>query len=300
MSKNDLSEDLRDLLEQYREKMANLSEKEKALMERRIWTIAKLGQTSSRCCYFFMEHLGGTTAMYELRQRMISFGDWFDPLWIRIDSDMTPPTAVKLAQKARKIAATECMSNASALQRVLAEYDSDDMLPTILPNGKIVRKKRAKTKPPTEVTDDVKKFWALLETHASEFLDKCLDQTEPSIKQELRHDFIYQMRAVYDDWRKSINRERKNAKEMAKIRVGRDRIGFACERLGISVPKTGKPVADLDEAKKRYRVLAARYHPDLNKDPNIVKQFHAVNEAWDIVRAYQAQFGEQSNAPQTK
>lgn len=286
------SNTVEELLRQYSESPPK-TEKEKALLERRIWTL--VDDRVNRHCYWFRERIGGKTTEYEMRQRMIGFGDWADPLWDRVEADMTMGTAMHLAQAAKKSAASEGISCKEALEREIAKYDSLENARKV--NGKVVKRKRPFVIPPTEVTDDSKEFWALMESQVREFLDKRLPDVEQSVKQETMQNFVYQVRAVFDDLRRSMHVEARNAKAAAKVRIGRDRIGAACDRLGISPPRAGKPMADLDQARKRYRVLASRYHPDRNAepggiaDPDIIKQYHAVNEAWKIIQAYQSQFG---------
>lgn len=41
--------------------------------------------------------------------------------------------------------------------------------------------------------------------------------------------------------------------------------------------------ASVDEIKRSYRKLAAKYHPDVNKDPNAVEKFKEVQEAWEVL-----------------
>jgi molecular chaperone DnaJ len=49
----------------------------------------------------------------------------------------------------------------------------------------------------------------------------------------------------------------------------------ACKILDLS------PNASADEAKKRYRELTKKYHPDVNKDPDADAKFKKINEAYD-------------------
>ncbi len=53
----------------------------------------------------------------------------------------------------------------------------------------------------------------------------------------------------------------------------------ACSLLGTS------PSEDLDTAKKKYKKLASKLHPDVNKDPNAEANFKELNQAWEIFEA---------------
>lgn len=48
-----------------------------------------------------------------------------------------------------------------------------------------------------------------------------------------------------------------------------------------------------DEAKKKYRELTKKYHPDINKDPNATDTFKKINEAYECVKS-----GKGSDQPQ--
>ena len=43
------------------------------------------------------------------------------------------------------------------------------------------------------------------------------------------------------------------------------------------------PGASQEEIKKAYRVLARKYHPDVNKEPGAEEQFRKINEAYRVL-----------------
>lgn len=56
----------------------------------------------------------------------------------------------------------------------------------------------------------------------------------------------------------------------------------ACKTLGITEGSSK------DDAKKAFRKLAAKYHPDVNKDAGAEDQFKKINEAWRVVDSGQS------------
>jgi len=43
------------------------------------------------------------------------------------------------------------------------------------------------------------------------------------------------------------------------------------------------PSASQEEIKKAYRVLARKYHPDVNKEPGAEERFRKINEAYRVL-----------------
>jgi molecular chaperone DnaJ len=50
----------------------------------------------------------------------------------------------------------------------------------------------------------------------------------------------------------------------------------ACKLLGTT------PSEDIDSAKKKYKKLVAKHHPDVNKEPNAEQVFKEINQAWEV------------------
>lgn len=290
---------LQNLLDEYRRTASSLTEKEKAILERRIWVEVKKTQKYRRYSDWVKDSdVGLSIYKCQNRMAMINSGDWINPLWERIDGESKMPlsTAVKLLKKAKAAAAETGRSGAEVLQEVLDEYDNDeDTIVSTLADGRVFRKKKPKTKIEEprlnghewEVdVENAKKLWALLDTVMGKFLKSRLKGLDQSVREDLTKDFIFQIRAVYEDLMKEVTRHRKDLKREAIIRIGAYKLRQACEALGVPTPKPGDPV-NIQEAKVRYRRLAARFHPDRNAgQENMIKQYHAVNEALETIKMY--------------
>lgn len=53
---------------------------------------------------------------------------------------------------------------------------------------------------------------------------------------------------------------------------------IACEILGVSENDTLKDIT------KKYRKLARKYHPDINKDKDATKKTQQINDAYDYIK----------------
>jgi len=68
----------------------------------------------------------------------------------------------------------------------------------------------------------------------------------------------------------------------------RRQIRNACEVLGISPPRAGKPI-DFTQARRRMHLLAREYHPDLHDgDTHKAELFARVNDAFRVIERFQA------------
>ncbi len=280
---------LQSLIDEHHKTASSLCEKDLAILERKIWIEVKKSRKYNRYIDWINNSGLGSVHKCQSRMTLINSGDCAEPLWDRIANDKMPAfTAVKLLRKARVIVAETGKSEAEAIREVLDEYDNDDNMTTATIGGRTFRRKKPKIKK-TKFSDDtgnVKKLWVSLDAIMTGFLQTRLEGLDESICEDITADFIFQIRAVYEDVMRDVNGHRKDAKQEAIIRIGSYRLRQACESLGVQVPKFGDPV-NLQEAKIRYRKLAARFHPDRNNgQDNMVKQYHAVNEALETIKAY--------------
>jgi hypothetical protein len=73
---------------------------------------------------------------------------------------------------------------------------------------------------------------------------------------------------------------------MGVQRVSRAALARSCEMIGARSP-TQSAKLDLDEAKRCYRKMSARYHPDkTNGDERLTAQYRAVQQAWKTIEQW--------------
>lgn len=277
----------------------DLTEKEKAELEKLLWSLheERAGDRGHRHPWYTREFGGGGGAQFDDRCHLISLGDWVDPLWDEIDKNHMPlTTAIRLARSAKRRALERRVSNKTALQEVLGEYLKGFLRE--LPDGKWVRVPKPKAKVVREGSDknrhpitDAKQLRATIDAIMAEYLDRQLKDVDESVKLDLLKDFTFGLRALYEDLSQAVQKQRRLMRDGSFLQaVSWNRFRNACEVLGVHVTKTKQP--DLEDLRKRYRKLAAQFHPDRNNGAeNMVKQYHAVNEAWECVKDYLRQEG---------
>lgn len=290
---------LNSLMDEYLRTKDSLNEKELALLEYTLWEAAKEtfdGPAPERQRWF-RERFGGHNHSYDQRSRVLSFGDWADPLWERVlHQNMAVATATKLGQKAKTLSEDKGLSNTEALSMVFEDYEHSGYLVTNA-NGKKYRRTRPKArvrKPQKNLTgfldfdvDNTRKFTTTMRAMVSQFIEGRLEGIAPSIKNELVTNFYYCLRILQEDLMRDIKRLRGVQKKLSEPeKPSFYRFKRACEVLGVSVPSPIK-LPNLRNLKKRYWSRAARFHPDRNNgDEQYVKQYHAVNKAWEIIKSY--------------
>jgi hypothetical protein len=291
---------LESLRDEYLRRRDSLNEKELAVFERRLWEAAKrtFDSTPPRQRDWFVDEFGGQAYDYMQRSRLINFGDWVEPLWKYVlERDMPSATGIRLARKAKALAADKGLSNAESLSMIIEDYEHAGYL-SVNADGKKVRRAHPTTrvrKPKRQKLDgfldfdvtNTKKFNTALQAMISQFIEARLKGVEPSIKNELVADFDYCLRVLREDLMRDVNRLRAEQKKLVESeRPSFRRFKRACEVLGVEAGSPTK-LPNLSDLRKRYRDKAARFHPDRNNgDEQYVKQYHAVNQAWELIKTY--------------
>jgi hypothetical protein len=289
---------LNQLLSDYREEVGSLNEKERAALERHLWAVARttFDKVAPKRRDWFKEALDIQGRDCDLRSQLINHGEWFDVVWVRILEHGLPlTTAAQLARDTKRLGTEEGLSYPDALVRVLKEYDSREF-ETVTADGKRFRKgaPNSKRRPPKENMDgfldfdskSTKKFRSAMRAMVTQHIEARLPDIDRSIQQELLRDFHYGLRVLLKDLGIEVNRHHKRllAKKESE-RPSWRRFQTACEVLGAAA--TPKSTPTREELRKRYRERAAKHHPDRNNgEERYVKQYHAVNQAWDIIKDY--------------
>jgi hypothetical protein len=305
-----MSDDLRLLLVDYKEKLATMSEKQKAESEQCIWMAweetPNMPKFESRRDWA-VATFGGSAAEYETRSMMLLAGPWTEPLWRMVDEGVSRGSVRNLFRQARKMVADEQVPHETALQRVIEAYNKMGYVAKTA-DGKVYRRmsptEKQRSRPPPAMEDvpiemDMdstqnrrsKLFLSRLTSLTDEFLRKSvpglngIDELQTKI---YRDEFVSYMREAVDDLRRRVYALRSSAKkERTRLsRVSRDSLRLASEVLGISV--VWSQDVDLKKAKKIMLTRAAQLHPD-QKGPQTEQQkaeYRAVIEAYKTLERY--------------
>lgn len=297
------------LIQQYRETFQIQSERDKAVMERRIFTAVKIARiVKPHCIHAWMhEQLKGldvrSTDLIH-RRTLLTIDE--PSLWARVEGHMTLSTAARIAKDAKDRVALQGGDTASITADLLSEYDNPmGTFIATLPSGKVVRKKKnkvcvsMKTTPDGDAVDagDSRKLWAVLQSTFEDYLTSQLPSDQLSDKSALAEEYQFQVRAVFDDLRREV-RNRRNSSQRATEKeraIGQYALKNALATLGLPPPKKGKKL-DMNAVKAKYRKLATLFHTDHNRNASadelmkLQGQYDAVIKAHEIIKQYAAQF----------
>jgi hypothetical protein len=289
-----------ELLEEY-EKDIPTNQYKIAKLERKVWSFYSINRrdkgdkTPLRRSQWFVEIGAKNTYGPAKRAGILLMGDLAKPLWDAIAVRKMPlATAYVLGKKAK--------GDPTKLKEFLEEYFSDKYIDYPNKDGYIHRRrppkkpKSKKTKPsipeinPEDLrADNARMFYASIKALTDTFVNVRLEGIEPDVRRGLVEDFEYEVRVTYEDLLKKIRNLRRDFTPSDTDTITVTAIRNACETLGISRPR-GRHKVDIKRARSVYKRLAARYHPDRNNGSDkLVKQYHAVNEAWEVVELWNEQ-----------
>lgn len=284
------------------------AQKELAVLEQRIWKMQKtiwksMGVQVSRKEKYFSREFSVKGGPVSDRANLLSTGAFGEFFWDLAAKERLPiRVGYKLARKARDLDFENSLGVVKACEAVWREYTKGTYQARTATGG-ITRRKKPRP-PPEELPEfsdpekwdpnisESKRFRGALRTLTEGFVHARLEGIDESIQHDIIRDFEFEVRVAYEDLLKKVNKYRSELKMDALTEVSSSEIRQACECLGVSPPKRGAEL-DMLQARTKYRKLAAQFHPDrAGKDPKIVRQYHAINEAWEIVQNYMQQFEE--------
>ena len=261
------------------------SQKDKAEAEADIWNAVPTHERSSGGIGGHLSKVLGTS-VYEisLRHSVWRAGSAADPVWERLDGEMTLSTARTVLKKARARARTEGTLR-NAILREMEDYDRSDG--NKLGSGKTSRRAYQ------ERDGESRKFWSSLRTTVTDWFKSTLREDVPKTETDrLVKEFLVDVDIVFRDHQLRLGRTA--AQQEEKKKVGRKAVLSACQTLGVDPPGVGKR-PDMIQAKKKMRSLGREYHPDRNPgDPNVSNLFHEVMEAWETIQAYDGNLAERN------
>lgn len=277
-----------ELVALYKETVGARTEKEKADLEQQIWNVRDEGEKQQRGL-FLRGLLGGSITDINARGQLYNAGALAEPLWDRVQKDLTLSMAVDLLRTAKAV---------GSVTKALEEYDKRPIVRN-LGKGKAVRVNPPSRLPPAatlardsnvkgaENPETARVFWTELRKLIGHyFLPRLMDA--PTVEVErLQSEFETDLRILFDMFQGKIRRLQTQARGGGLSDIQRRHILEACRVLALSkVPAPGVPV-DLKEARQRQRKLAALYHPDKHGgDTSMQALYDDVNRAYSVLETY--------------
>jgi hypothetical protein len=269
------------------------TEYERASIEVRIWNERGPGAGALRGAYVAAA-LGVRSHEVEHRARLYACGDTVAPLWERLDRDMTIATAVALAIRTKR-SKRSGESIYQSMERTLAEYDA---LPNVvhLPNGKVIRKKRAARleekavvpgkRPAASTADTDRTFWQSVRAIVGpELHRRLLGQSEHVVLTEVRR-FETELKTLFEQTAQRCKTQKNGALSDTLLKR---RVGDACRTLKVDPPAPGTPVSPQVYRKwqRQFKAAALQYHPDTHGGSDVTRpQYEATLEAWAVLQQY--------------
>lgn len=267
-----------------------MAESQKATEIASMWERHRAANPGRRIHFrHWLDRTFGNGKVHEMRQQLYNRGSWVRPLWDAIDNDgMTVNTALRLVRNAEKMEG----SVPENLRKILDEYNSDECVVHKTKDGRVIRRKKAGPRKPKFRTEDVdvshtlrdgKDLWATLLELGEEYVTARAPDLEDFERKQLSNQFTRGLRVVFEDFTRDVNNARRRNRGHRVKSVSKRSIRIACNILG--VPYRDGVLPDMTLANRRYKTLAARMHPDSNNgSEEMLKQYHAINEAWQILK----------------
>lgn len=275
---------------------ADLTPRERGLALRRLWSKRREVVKDKKSFKEWVREEGlGKIKDCEFLVTLVGY-DWADPIWALVDDGYILYSAYNISREVRHKSRTSGRPASEILGEVLEGFKDRRKWQVSRPKRSCGRWSyvRVKATPERHVEGEAvyevstaKELWGAVRVMGRDFLKKQLPTTiSEAERNELLDDFEFGMRAVFESLVKEARKRRLRSRQLAASLVGQTKLRLACECLRIPVPKKGELI-DMDEARKKYWVLARRFHPDRNgSSEGHIKQYHAANEAWDVVKAY--------------
>jgi hypothetical protein len=224
--------------------------------------------------------LGVSQYVLQCRVRLLGVGNDADPLWDLIDRGVIlHGTAVTALRHAESMGGSRSAAVMKVAAAVLKAYDDTRYTRSIHGKKYVVRL-------PPIVDIATRPFNQQLRTMCMEYVDSRLGELPEIDRQSVRDEFLYGLRMLLDEVDNNIRRRQRAKKTSSEVKdiVAQNQIRDACDVLGV----TYGPVIDMKAANKRFRKLAAQFHPDrVGDNPDMVKQYQALTEAWEILREFE-------------
>ena len=301
--------ELESLAQQYKRK--GITSKERAALEQKMWELRTPELVHSRRELhkremFLHSLVGGSLRDFALRGRIYNLGDAMDPIWERVDQDLSLTGAnelVAMARKRVKIPTQEALSE--TIKQVLKEYDARP-IKRVLGNGKIAKLERpSRLRSPEELrkkairpkvrkkdeAETSRAFWSQLRELVAGYIHPKLSNAPPVVAERMLKEFEVDLKVLLESFSVRLSKASKEERLGVVEDISRKRVMEACRVLTMDPPKPGKPV-DLKVAFKLRGRLGQHYHADKhqNASPEVQRSmadmYQSVMEAYPVLEQY--------------
>jgi len=138
-----------------------------------------------------------------------------------------------------------------------------------------------------EGSSNTRHFLRDIRNRTTKFVQEQLKEGPRSVQEEVADEFFYGLQVLIEELKRNLERGKKAGEVLEQLSaegITRRQVSEAVLVLGGQYDP--KKALDIQDLRRRYRRLAAQFHPDRSQDPNAVKQYHAVTEAWRVIREF--------------
>jgi hypothetical protein len=276
------NKELEGMFEEYKEKESSMTQKERAQLEDRMFTLRKSlvpneGRYRSYRREWLRDVFGGGCDQYEIRSLLLSAGVWTDPLFEMLDNgSLSFGRAIRMVRLAKARAKERDISRQDALAVILEEEKKG----AFSFSGKKKRGRSATIAFKTQTLESAKAF---VEQACEEI------GMNGMLKEDALAKFEADLGMCLDDFFGRISQGKSKTKSEAMIRISPARFRWACDVLGInpySKIKGKKKPLDKNRVNKAARNRMAALHPDKNPGEAAAEEYHRVQKARDLLLAY--------------
>ena len=273
-----------------------MTERERATLEAQIWSLVPRSDRDSTkpgMAMYMSKLFSVAHRTIRVRQYLLRAGSAADPLWDRVQKDMTLSTALNIMQEAWSLKqSNSSMELSAAVIKSIEDYDKSGDYAAKSSNGKLVRRKRPNSiRGPTSTSTSTsanKIFWNTLRAHIGDYAKSRLEGTDPVIYDRILRSFEADLNILFEDFQQELSKAPRAGLEI--LAVSRKVMIQACNILGMDPPKPGKPV-NMKLASTQRKRFGRMYHPDVSGgSKETTDQYMAAMEAYRILQKYSENF----------
>lgn len=292
------------LMEEYKDKKAGLTAKEKAQFESDIWHVHSEihGTGVSKIMErrdWFPHKFGGKPSEYADRCNLLGGGIAVDVLWGKLQNGMSIRSALHVFRRAKNRRGMGEGELDVLIEEELKSYEGKKYIKPEVPFAK-----RAKAATPLVSPQD---YFQRIKALSEEFADMKLIDVDPYLADQAKQELLDWIKEGYESLLYTAGKLRKEGKNERLGKIGKTRFVQACEVLGITTglsklkkikgelvtvshPIKFGELIDLQMAKRNKFKRARELHPDSNAGSHASQEeYQAVIEAYEVLEDYMRQ-----------